>query len=356
MRTGIFIPPLPRLTGGMTVLMRVAEHLHAQGQKVFLVLREASPALHAALPPHIPCVLWNTFSLCAEDCWLTPEGWPHALLLGLQAKARCVIYVQNWAYFLSNLPENTFWDQLALRCIAVSDPVSHFIHYASGLDAPVLRPAVDPALFHPSASLDPTGGAAPLQGPIRIAYMPRKNSALARQIRECFSARQHHSTRFLPPLNVEWHEIHHKSPCEVAEILRNSHIFLATGFPEGCPLPPLEALASGCIVVGFAGLGGWDYMRQVTLPRPDTWDFPLAPASAYTAPLPLRPVPWSGNGLYVADADVLGAAHALEEACQLLRCGGLALHALRQAAAQTAAAYSPQQQAASIAELWHHWI
>lgn len=340
MRTVIFIPPLPRITGGMAVLLRIAEHMHASGQPVCLALREANAALQAALPPQVPCLPWDNMCLTAEDCWLTPEGWPNALLAGLQAKARCVVYVQNWAYFLSNMPDNTFWHQLPVRFIAVSEPVRQFIHYSSGMDAPLLRPAIDPALFYPPRR----DTSAPESGPLRIAYMPRKNPALARQVRETVHARLHHSAA--SPCSLEWHEIHHKSPQEVAHILRTCHIFLATGFPEGCPLPPLEALASGCIVAGFAGMGGWDYMRQA------------APNASYARDpwFPLRPVPWDGNGFYVADADIMGASCALEGACTLLCTGGPALAAVRHAAAQTAAAYSPQHQATTIADLWQHWL
>ena len=87
----------------------------------------------------------------------------------------------------------------------------------------------------------------------------------------------------------------------VARLLRRSHIFLATGFPEGCPLPPLEAMASGCLPVGFSGFGGWDYMRQ-------------AGNSNFTPWWPIREVPWQGNGLWSADGDVLDAALNLEKA------------------------------------------
>lgn len=351
LRTLIFIPPLPRLSGGMAVLLRVAEHLHCGGHSVHLVLRESTDSLRAALPQHLSCLDWGELHLAPEDCWLTPEGWPNALLMGLQAKALCVVYVQNWAYFLSNLPENTFWNQLPVRFLAVSEPVRQFIQYTTGLDAPILRPAIDPALFYPHAPDTVT----PVKGPLRICYMPRKNPALARQIRETFTARLHHRQATQPPSSIEWLEIHHKSPLEVAALLRGSHIFLATGFPEGFALPPLEAMASGCIVAGFAGRGGWDYMRQAAPCSTAAGGAPSIPY-AHKPWFDLRPVPWGGNGFYAEDADVLGAACALEDACTLLQQGGPALAALRRAAAQTSAAYSPQQQADTIARLWKHWL
>jgi glycosyltransferase involved in cell wall biosynthesis len=43
---------------------------------------------------------------------------------------------------------------------------------------------------------------------------------------------------------------------------QKSDIFLATGYPEGFGLPPLEAMACGCVVVGFSGGGGLEYMEN----------------------------------------------------------------------------------------------
>jgi hypothetical protein len=49
---------------------------------------------------------------------------------------------------------------------------------------------------------------------------------------------------------------------QFAEELRRAKVFIAHSFPEGLGLPPLEAMASGCIVVGFTGGGGGDFMNH----------------------------------------------------------------------------------------------
>lgn len=48
---------------------------------------------------------------------------------------------------------------------------------------------------------------------------------------------------------------------EVARIFRDSLIFLSFGYPEGFGLPAAEAMASGCLVVGFHGGGGREFFR-----------------------------------------------------------------------------------------------
>jgi glycosyltransferase involved in cell wall biosynthesis len=46
---------------------------------------------------------------------------------------------------------------------------------------------------------------------------------------------------------------------QTAEVLRESMIFLSFGYPEGFSLPPAEAMACGCIVIGYHGMGGREY-------------------------------------------------------------------------------------------------
>jgi glycosyltransferase involved in cell wall biosynthesis len=47
---------------------------------------------------------------------------------------------------------------------------------------------------------------------------------------------------------------------EMAAVYQQADIFMALGFPEGFALPPLEAMACGCAVVGFTGGGGAQHM------------------------------------------------------------------------------------------------
>ena len=326
--TYIFLPPLQRESGGLAVLRRMGVFLRDAGFPVCFVLREAS---QSARESGVDILFWQELRLRTGDIWLTPEGWPNALLPGLRAGARCFVYVQNWAYLLSCLPQNADLAALPIELLAVSEPVARFVDMSLGKQARVLRPGIDASLFCPLP--EPEDGEI-----VRVAYMPRKNKALARQIRELAEARlrlrgAHHT--------LEWLSIEDRSQAEVARMLQTAHIFLCTGFPEGCPLPPLEALACGCVPVGFTGLGGWDYMRQAA-------DFPGAAKPLW----PLRQTPWAGNGFYAADADVPGSVLALEAALDIFARGGEERAALRRAGQTTAAAYSPAEQARAVTALW----
>lgn len=321
MKTYIFLPPVSKPTGGVTVLRQIADILHLAGREAFLVARESGGWRPEGLKDAAPVIEWDAMNLASGDRWLVPEGWVNALAPGLEAEAECISYVQNWAYLFSSLPPGVGWGRLPVSFLSVSDPVRYYIEQTVNRPAPVLRPGINQKIFHPGG--DKPGNA------IRIAYMPRKNKSLAAQIRAAFEAR-------LGTQNIRWTPIEGMDAYGVANTLRKSHIFLMTGFPEGCPLPPLEAMACGCLCVGYSGFGGWDYMRQAEdSPRFTPW-------------WPLRDVPWGGNGLWCADGDVLDAALSLETAVHWWQEQPVILKATLANAKATAEAYSPEAQKEAV--------
>jgi hypothetical protein len=336
-RTYVYIPPIKHTAGGVAVLCRLAARLRGLGVDCALAVRD--PLWKA--PDNIdggsevPMVAAGEARPGPDDVWLVPEGWPTALAEGLTNRARVVVYCQNWAYLLGNLPEALIRNASAVSWLAVSHPVAWLMEYALGVRAPVLRPGIDLGLFSPPGGESFGGKPLGASGDtVTVAYMPRKNKALAGQIREIFATRA-----LVTGLRVDWLEIKDLGQAGVAQALRLAHVFLATGFPEGCPLPPLEAMACGCLPVGFTGFGGLDYLRQI---------FP----EDYASWLPLRPAPWGGNAIFTADADAVAAALALERAAKLwLENGPLLRQALEQGQA-TARAYGTDAFARSVAQLW----
>lgn len=51
-----------------------------------------------------------------------------------------------------------------------------------------------------------------------------------------------------------------KTEAEMAAILQESLVFLNFGYPEGFGLLPAEAMACGCVVIGYDGIGGREFL------------------------------------------------------------------------------------------------
>jgi len=89
----------------------------------------------------------------------------------------------------------------------------------------------------------------------RIAFMPRKLPQDALQVINIL--------KFRGVLNnFELEAIDKVSEAKVADILGKSLFFLSFCDREGCGLPPLEAMSSGCVVIGYHGIGGKEYFNE----------------------------------------------------------------------------------------------
>jgi glycosyltransferase involved in cell wall biosynthesis len=89
----------------------------------------------------------------------------------------------------------------------------------------------------------------------QICFMPRKHPEDAIQVLGILRARG-----VLDGVRVV--AIENQNESGVAAIMGESLLFLSFGYPEGCPLPPAEAMACGCIVAGYHGFGGREYFRR----------------------------------------------------------------------------------------------
>ncbi len=88
----------------------------------------------------------------------------------------------------------------------------------------------------------------------QICFMPRKHPEDAVQVLGLLRARA--ALRDFQVVSIEGLD-----EAGVAAVMRDSMFFLSFGYPEGCPLPPAEAMASGCVVAGYDGLGGSEYFK-----------------------------------------------------------------------------------------------
>jgi hypothetical protein len=83
----------------------------------------------------------------------------------------------------------------------------------------------------------------------RVLALPRKNHQDLRRI-----------MKILKDDNIDFRLADGLSQKELIKEYQAADIFLATGYPEGFGLPPLEAMACGAVVVGFTGGGANAFM------------------------------------------------------------------------------------------------
>lgn len=290
-------------SGGILCIYRHVEMLSRAG--IDACVLHGTPGHRAGWFAHQAPIRWRGAGAgpAPGDVLVLPEIATDRMRETAGAPYRRIVFAQSWMYVFGSLPPGEDWRSWGIgRALAVSRYVQRFLAQSMGLPSDVVHPPVDTALFRPGAKR------------LQIACMPRKNRRDLRQIEGIFRARfpAHAAVPFVPIDGV--------AHARVAEILAESALFLATGYPEGFSLPPLEAMACGCLVVGFSGRGGGEFMRH------------------------------RRNCLLAGDGDVLTAALLLGEAVGAAERGEDMV--MRQAARRTAERFAPPAVAARLVRVW----
>jgi hypothetical protein len=163
--------------------------------------------------------------------------------------AKLVVFNQNAHYTFNGFSySDDFQDFLyrgqLLAALAVSKHTLEYLHFAFPDLRVLLTPnGVDGSIFAP------TGGAKKKQ----IAFMPRKLPNTIVQVIQLLRGRGSLKGWDLCPIDG-------MDEADVARLLGESAIFLSTSSDEGFGLPPLEAGASGCVVIGYTGYAAREFM------------------------------------------------------------------------------------------------
>jgi Glycosyl transferases group 1 len=244
------VPDWDRVAGGIRKQYRAVDVLNAAGVPAAIVHKK--PGFACSWFDHETRIVAASDVLVSpRDVIAVPEIYGTSIL-DLPAGIPQVIFNQNAFLTLDSLVAGgaaaaaPYVDNPDLRAVtAVSDHNVDMLRYAFP-GAPIKRMhyGLDPAVHHPPA--EPGGR--------RIAYMTRRRAEEGAQVLGLLERRG-----VLDGWEVV--AIHGKTELEVAELLRSSSIFLSFSQLEGFGLPPAEALACECLVVGFDGFGGREFFR-----------------------------------------------------------------------------------------------
>jgi hypothetical protein len=310
LRVLVICPDWQQPAGGVRKLYRHVDVLNASGIPAAIVHQQRG--FRCSWFEHQTKIVYepDVFPPRAGEILLVPENvaWQ---MMSLTRGVPKVIFNQNAYQTFANVTPEI--EQLVapynhpdyLASIVVSEDSRAYLNYAFP-EHPVYRVhnSVDPALFHCEAGKRP-----------RIAMMARKKKDDAIQVINMLSLRR-------ATTGFEIIAIANQSEANAAAMLRESMVFLSLSTYEGSPMPPMEALACGCVTVGYASSGGAEYVNEQTA-------FP------------------------VAAEDVVGFARRLETVLDQLRKDPQPLlEKARRASAFIHADYSPQREEQDILAAW----
>lgn len=187
--------------------------------------------------------------LSPADILVVPEYYGPSLA-DLPSGLRVVIFNQNtYRTFtgrgaVAALRRYAGSESLAAIVVVSYDNAEYARYAFPGVRVARVTNSVDGNLFRPAST--PPGRT--------IGYMPRRRSDDARQVLDLLEIRG---------CTDDWDIVRIEGQREeqAAEIFRTCSIFLSFSEQEGFGMPPAEAMASGCYVVGFTGLAGREFFQ-----------------------------------------------------------------------------------------------
>jgi Glycosyl transferases group 1 len=241
----VFACPFPRdqIAGGIRTTYRHAEMLRNHGVDVSVFSPDGHPVWFKSAAQVID---GTTLTVTPTDIIVVNEIIDDVSMNFLRLPARAHMFCQNQFYsFGSKLGMRNHCDLGIDSVYCASESIRDFYTSIYGYDDMSVIPySVDDALFCPRPKA------------LQIAYVPRKLPFEAEFIRTAFMK------KYPNYRSVSWWPIDGKSEEEAAEIMGKSAVFLALGHRDSFGLPAIEAMSSGCAVVGFHGGGGLEFAHS----------------------------------------------------------------------------------------------
>lgn len=308
MKIVFFCPSPTVINGGIKHIFRMAECLIAAGHDA--VVFEQNRQRPQWFSSTAPIVGQEIITDHANRFYVLPEDQPHILRDFAPLPAPKAIYSQNHFYGALGIADAASYADYNVTALLCSSQTitNHCRLRHPTVPAFIVPCAVDTNLFKSDTVKNKI-----------IAYMPRKRPIEAVFLRDMF--------RFTFPQyrDWQWREISNVNETQTAALMRDASVFLSLSRLEGFGLTPLEAMASGCIVAGFTGIGGRDYANPQ-------------------------------NGFWVDEDDHAACVTALGQAVALHTNHGTERAGYGQACAQTLAAYTPETFAEAVKQIWNHLL
>ncbi|ELS04100.1 putative O-linked N-acetylglucosamine transferase, SPINDLY family [Xenococcus sp. PCC 7305] len=239
-----FCPDYQLPSGGTRTLYWQVAQLRSSGLDAWIVHQKSEFSLtwHDIRVPITS--LEDNPHLKPSDILVFPEVMLPTMQQMASIAARKVVVALNWAPAYLNLEATDSWANYGIQAALFRSPIiANYVKWRMNLPVAVVPTHIDSGLYYykPAAKK-------PL-----IAYMTRKakDAAIVHRVLE---------QRGGLFANFTWQALRDSSQAEYASCLRQATFYIPPSAQEGENISVLEAMACGCIVVGYHGIGGKDFM------------------------------------------------------------------------------------------------
>lgn len=187
-----------------------------------------------------------------QDFFFIPEGMTNIMenLIKQGVPCKKVVFCQNWYYVLNALQPGVYWNQYGISdCLSVSNTQSEYLK----MIMPFLKiknvvGSISNDVFYPPENLE--------DKKLIAAFIPSRfdNGVKSHNVIKTFYAMFPHF-RF-----IQFRQITGLSNEEYSKTLRESAFYIHFDEYSSWGTAPIEAFLSKCLVAGWDGVGGREYM------------------------------------------------------------------------------------------------
>ena len=240
----VFLNPNPKhlMSGGVKTVYRQVECLNELGLEAYVYQPDGRAS---RLKSSANILTTERFVPSTDDILVFPEnpiGWLSEMAQ-MPLPATKVLFCQAQYYiFHSDIPIQRFISLGFSKVVCPSEAAKGFLERVCHFRNVAIVPCyIDTDVFRPRDKR------------MQIAFLPHKMPREAQMLHAMFSLKYPHFR------HIPWLPIENLTEDETAQLLGQSAIYLSLPYLESFGLVPLEAMASGCTVVGFHGYGGMEY-------------------------------------------------------------------------------------------------
>lgn len=198
-------------------------------------------------------ILATPLKVETQDFFLIPEGFPNIMEKTAQVSCKRIVLAQSWLYVLSGLQNGQTWQSLGIKdVISVPDAITEFLDtIMPGLNIKKIRQGINRQFFQPPSKRSEKYPC--------IGYVNARDSIgqlkLMNMIKMFYMANPQFRW-------VKFVELSNLSREEFAERLKTCAFVLYADDVAGFGTLPLEAMACGTHVIGWAAFGSKEFIKQ----------------------------------------------------------------------------------------------
>ena len=241
-----FCPDFPQPSGGIKTLYRHVTRLVESGFDAWIVHQKHPFRVtwHGYEAPTIWLSERPRFT--PEDVLVIPEVMPQVMQQTAHFSGERIVIALSWSPTYWNLPSGQTWSSYKIRRVITKSPlIQEYLRWSMGIEATLINEYVTPARYHLAAEAKRP----------KVCYLTRKERSAA-WLHQVLYGKGHPFNHF------EWMPLRELREDEYARHLREASVYVTTNMQEGMNTSVLEAMACGCLVVGYSGVGGHVYMKS----------------------------------------------------------------------------------------------